>query len=297
MPVTIAENAGFCFGVKRATDFAESLILKNPRARIFTVGTLIHNPQFNAALAEKGVIAIHATDAEGLLSERTDDSLPYFFVIRTHGITKEEHELLLYAQSKFPNVHIEDMTCPFVKRIHDIAKRETSEETLFILLGTPTHPEVLGIMSYARGEKVALSSYEEIKKHLSLRQNDEKKLVLAAQTTQNLQEWKKTQKFIEKLYTNAKIFDTICNVTENRQKEAERLSRDADRMIVVGGKESSNTRKLYDLCTEKCERTIWIESADELQQRFLNGAKCVGITAGASTPDGIILEVLKTMER
>ena len=297
MPITIAENAGFCFGVKRATDFTESLILKNPRARIFTVGTLIHNPQFNAALAEKSVTAIHATDVNGLLSERTDDSLPYFFVIRTHGITKEEHELLLCVQRRYPNVHIEDMTCPFVKRIHDIAKRETSEETLFILLGTPTHPEVLGIMSYARGEKVALSSYEEIKKHLSLRQNDEKKLVLAAQTTQNLQEWKKTQKFIEKLYTNAKIFDTICNVTENRQKEAERLSRDADRMIVVGGKESSNTKKLYELCKANCPDCVWIETASELPENYKTDAtKKVAIAAGASTPSGIILEVYKSME-
>ena len=158
MPVTIAKNAGFCFGVKRATDFTESLIAECPNARIFTVGTLIHNPQFNEALAKKGVCAVSVADAERLLSERTNDALPYYFVIRTHGITKEEHLILLNAQKKYPIVHIKDMTCPFVTRIHDIAKAETGEETRFILLGTPTHPEVLGIMSYAKGEKLIFSS-------------------------------------------------------------------------------------------------------------------------------------------
>ncbi len=297
MPVTIAKNAGFCFGVKRATDFTESLIAEHPCACIFTVGTLIHNPQFNETLAKKGVLAVNAADAEMLLTERKDSSLPYYFVIRTHGITKEEHELLLLAQKKYPNVHIKDMTCPFVTRIHDIAKAETGEKTCFILLGTPTHPEVLGIMSYARGEKVALSSCEEIKNYLSLRQNDEKTLVLAAQTTQNLQEWKKTQKFIENLYTNAKIFDTICNVTENRQKEAECMSRTADRMVIVGGKESSNTKKLYELCKANCPDCVWIETASELPESFKTDAtKKVAIAAGASTPSGIILEVYKSME-
>ena len=297
MPVTIAKNAGFCFGVKRATDFTEKLITQKNGARIFTIGTLIHNTQFNEQLAQKGVAVISAMDAETLLNARENKDIPYYFIIRTHGITEEENELLLRAAKAYPNVYIEDMTCPFVKRIHDIAKNETNENTRFILLGTPTHPEVLGIMSYAKGEKIALADAREIETYLSIRQNDEKPTVFAAQTTQNLQEWEKTQKFIEKLYTNAKFFDTICSVTEKRQTEAGRLSRVSDRMIVVGGKESSNTKKLYELCKENCPDSIWIETASELPQSYkTDTTKKVGIAAGASTPSGIILEVYKSME-
>ncbi len=297
MPVTLAKHAGFCFGVKRAADFTENLIKTKSGARIFTVGALIHNPQFNEQLSAKGVSIISASDAKGLLDAREDDTVPYYFVIRTHGITKEENALLLSCAEKYPNVHIEDMTCLFVKRIQDIAKKETNEDTRFILLGTPTHPEVLGIMSYAKGEKIALPTAEEIKNYLSIRQNDEKRTIFAAQTTQNLQEWKKTQKIIEKLYTNAKFFDTICSVTEKRQTEAEHLSRISDRMVIVGGKESSNTRKLYELCKANCLDCVWVETASELPDDFKTDAtKKVGIAAGASTPSGIILEVYKSME-
>ena len=298
MPVTVAKNAGFCSGVKRATDLAEALAEKASASfRIFTIGSLIHNPQFNNSLLMRGVETIDVLDAPRLLSLRRDDSIPFTFIIRTHGVTKEESELLCELKRRYKNVHIKDMTCPFVKRIHEIAAKETGEGTRFILLGNPMHPEVLGIMSYARGEKAALSTADEVKEYLSLRQNDEKQLVLAAQTTQNLQEWKKTQKFIKKLYTNAIFFDTICSVTENRQKEAEQLSLTCDRMIVIGGRDSSNTEKLYTLCKKNCPDTVWVETASELPDTYKTDAtKKVGIAAGASTPSGIILEVYKSME-
>ena len=297
MPVTIAKHAGFCFGVKRAADFTENLIKTQRGAHIFTIGTLIHNTQFNEQLSQRGVSAVCTSDVRRLLDERKDESIPYYFIIRTHGITKEENALLAQCAESYPNVHIKDMTCLFVKRIQDIAKAETDESTRFILLGTPTHPEVLGIMSYAKGEKIALPTAEEIKNYLSIRQNDEKRTIFAAQTTQNLQEWKKTQKIIEKLYTNANFFDTICSVTEKRQTEAEQLSRFSDRMVIVGGKESSNTRKLYELSKANCPDCVWVETASELPDDFKTDAtKKVGIAAGASTPSGIILEVYKSME-
>ena len=298
MSVTIAKNAGFCFGVKRATDFVESLIQKHgTNARIFTIGSLIHNRLYNDTLAAAGVRSVTVEEARAAVLAREDDSLPYIFVIRTHGVMREEEDLLRALEREHPHVKVEDLTCPFVKRIHKIAEEETSEKTRFILLGTPSHPEVLGIMSYAKGEKIALSTADEIENYLNLRQNDEKRLVFAAQTTQNLQEWKKTQKFLEKLCTNAKIFDTICSVTENRQTEAIALSASCDRMIVVGGRDSSNTAKLYELCRAKCPDSIWIETASEIPTHFKEDAtKKVGIAAGASTPSGIILEVYKTME-
>ncbi len=298
MPVTIAKHAGFCFGVKRATDFVEELLKKHGlKARIFTIGALIHNHHYNDSLSRAGVRSVTVDEAEIEVRKRKDSTLPYIFVIRTHGIMKEEEEKLRALEANHSNVSIEDLTCPFVKRIHKIATEQTNEKTRFILLGTPTHPEVLGIMSYAKGEKTALSTQNEIESYLKIRQNDEKTLVFAAQTTQNLQEWKKSQKFLEKLYTNSKIFDTICSVTENRQTEALALAAASDRMIVVGGKDSSNTAKLFELCRAKCSDTIWIESASEIPMHYKEDAtKNVGIAAGASTPSGIILEVYKTME-
>ncbi len=299
MPAVIAKNAGFCFGVQRATDYVEALIRKyNGHARIYTLGTLIHNRLYNASLAALGVLPITVDEAESAMDEAVAAGLPCIIVIRTHGIPKENEERLHSLAAARPDVLIEDMTCPFVKRIHKIAATETGEGTRFLLLGNAEHPEVMGIMSYAEGEKVALGTAEAVIDYLSSRQNDEKRLVFAAQTTQNLQEWKKAEKILKKLYTNSKIFDTICSVTENRQNEVITLAASCDRMIVVGGKDSSNTRKLYELCRERCRDTVWIEKADELPPEYITAAEHqkVGIAAGASTPRGIILEVYKTME-
>ena len=298
MSVTSAKNAGFCFGVKRATDFVEALAAREgSRTDIYTLGSLIHNRHYNEALAARGVRAIEIADAAAAAEKAVAAGRACVFIIRTHGVPKEDEERLHAIAERFPSVRIEDMTCPFVKRIHKIAAEETNEDTRFILLGTPTHPEVLGIMSHAVGEKVALPSFSEIEGYLSLRQNDQKTLILAAQTTQNLQEWKKTQKNLEKLYTKSKIFDTICSVTENRQTEAVALAASSDRMVVVGGTDSSNTGKLYELCRGVCPDTIRIESASELPEEYKKDAhKNVGIAAGASTPRGIILEVYKAME-
>ena len=298
MSVTLAKNAGFCFGVKRATDFVEQLVGEcSHDTDIYTIGSLIHNRLYNEALAARGVRAIAVEEAEAAVTRAANAHRRCVFVIRTHGLPKEDEAVLRRLAEQNPEVRVEDLTCPFVKRIHKIAEEETSEETRFVLLGNPTHPEVLGIMSYAKGEKAALPTADDIGAYLEVRQNDQKSLVLAAQTTQSLQEWKKTQKFHEKLYTKAKIFDTICSVTENRQTEAVALARDADRMIVVGGLDSSNTGKLYELCRAVCPDTVRIESASELSEEYKTDAtKKVAITAGASTPSGIILEVYKAME-
>ncbi len=298
MSVTIAKNAGFCFGVKRATDFVEQLVEREgAQADIYTVGALIHNRIYNEALAAKGVGVIEIDAAEDAARRAEDAGRGCVFVIRTHGLPKEDVQRLSAIADAHPSVRIEDMTCPFVTRIHRIAEEETGEDTRFVLLGTPTHPEVLGIMSHAKGEKTALGTAEAILDYLKIRQNDQKKLILAAQTTQSLQEWKKTQKNLENLYTKSKIFDTICSVTENRQTDAVALAKVSDRMVVVGGLDSSNTGKLYEACRAVCPDTIRIESASDLPEKYKTDAtKNVGITAGASTPSGIILEVYKAME-
>ena len=212
-------------------------------------------------------------------------------VVRTHGVTKDQSDFLAYLQDKYENFSFLDATCPFVKKIHKIAAENTNENTYFLLYSTPSHPEAVGIMSYAKGAKRAFSSLDE----LDGIDFGDKIPILCSQTTQNLVEFKKIKKIFEKLYTNAIFFDTICSVTENRQNEAIKIAKESDLMRVIGGHESSNTHKLYDLCSLECP-TIWIESYTDLLTDFPDNAKCVGITAGASTPDGIITEVLKEME-
>lgn len=297
MSVTVANNAGFCFGVSRATECVEDLLAsRKDGTRIYTLGPLIHNRLYTEQLESRGVRVITTEEAEKAASNAAKDGVPCVFVIRAHGIPKEEEAALRALSLRYPGVSVLDMTCPFVKKIHRIAEKETGAETLFLLFGSALHPEVRGIMSYAKGEKISFSSAEELKNLLKLRQNDEKTWILAAQTTQNLQEWKKVQKILENLYTKLKIFDTICSVTENRQQEARELSRRCDTMIVVGGKDSSNTAKLYGLCKENCADTFWVESAKELPPALTGESpKQVGITAGASTPRSIIMEVYKVM--
>ena len=298
MSVTIARHAGFCFGVKRATDFVEALTEKKGQStRIYTIGSLIHNRIYNESLEKAGVRAIEIGEAATKAEETAKEEKACVFVIRTHGIPKEDEALLRDLEMRYSHVKVEDMTCPFVKRIHTIAETETNNDTRFLLLGTPIHPEVLGIMSHAKGEKAAFPTAKEAEDYLFFRQKEQKKLIFAAQTTQNLQEWKKTEKNLKKLYTNSIFFDTICNVTESRQKEAIALSSACDRMIVVGCTDSANTKKLYELCKAHCHDTVLIESASDLPDEYKRDAtKKVGIAAGASTPRGIILEVYKSME-
>ena len=290
MKVKLSKYAGFCPGVRRADELVQALVSQsNGNERIYTLGHLIHNRLYNEALERSGVKAIEYEDVIPTYLESPDS--PMSLVIRTHGITKDRYDALITFSIEHPNFRVCDATCPFVKKIHKIAEENTCEDTYFLLFSDPGHPEAIGTMSYAKGEKLAFSSYAEIE-HLDL---GGKTPILCAQTTQNLVEFKKIKKNFEKLYTNAIFFDTICSVTENRQNEAMQIAEESDIMIVIGGRDSSNTHKLHDLCALRCP-TVWIESIADLQTDFPDNAKCVGITAGASTPDGIITEVLKEME-
>ncbi len=295
MQVKIAENAGFCFGVKRATERVEALLTDPGAGRVYILGHLIHNRLYNESLEEKGVRHIAAEELTEI-ARGTDEQHPATVVIRTHGIPWMEEERLRALAAAYPHFHVVDMTCPFVKKIHRIADENTNDGTVFFLLGTENHPEVQGILSHVRGEKYLFRTAEELEELLSDMKNEGKMTIFAAQTTQNLGEWKKSQKIIEKLYTNAKKFDTICSVTENRQREAVNLAAASDCVIVIGGRDSSNTAKLYELCRAACPRTLWVESRADLPQSLLaEGHKIISITAGASTPDEIIKEVFETM--
>ena len=300
MTVTVAKNAGFCFGVKRATDSLESAIEnKREGERIYTLGNLIHNDIYNGMLRSRGVRTASISELEEIASSSSESS-PVTVFIRAHGIPKQDEELLVALCQKHPDFRYVDCTCPYVKKIHNIADEHASEDKFFLLFGAKEHPEVVGIMSHAECEKAVYASTDEL---VSMIENgdlinlNKKTPIIASQTTQKLSEWKKSQEIFKKLYTNAQIFDTICSVTEKRQSEAEELSKNCDFMIVIGGKDSSNTAKLYAVCKRNCSETVWIESPDELSVNNLISSAYtkVGIAAGASTPASLIQEVYKTM--
>ena len=298
--ITVAKNAGFCFGVKRAVDTLLGAIeSKREGERIFTLGTLIHNGVFNAELAERG-IKITNVDELDSLAKSSSESSPVTVFLRAHGVPKETEELLISLAEKHKSFRYVDCTCPFVKKIHNIAKEHSAPDNVFLLFGKADHPEVVGIMSYFDYEKLTFNSADELS---DLAENgyfdrlgEKITPILASQTTQNLKEWKKCEKIFKKHCTNPLIFDTICSVTEERQKDAERLSKECDAMIVIGGKESSNTAKLYAVCKRNCPNTVWIERANELSDdKILQAHTHLGIAAGASTPLGIIQEVRNIM--
>ena len=291
MEITLSKNAGFCPGVRRADETVRQLISnRSENQAIYTLGPLIHNRIYNEELAENGVLSVDISDVPQIVAEHGDKELT--FVIRTHGIPRDDEAFLRDIADKNLNIKIVDTTCPYVKKIHKIAAEETNDNTYFLLYGSPNHPESIGTLSYANGNKIIFSSLDE----LGGIDFKGKTPILCAQTTGNLLQFQQIKKFLKKLYTNAKIFDTICNVTENRQQEAIEIAKRSDAMIVIGGRDSSNTQKLFTLCKEQCPKTLWIESAQELLTDFPDSALSAGITAGASTPDGIILEVLKAME-
>ncbi len=296
MIVKVAENAGFCFGVRRATETLERAI-ESGVGKIYTYGDIIHNRQYLDKLTLLGVKSINGDEIDEI-AEAADPSCPATVVIRAHGITKEEELHLRSLESSHEYFHVLDCTCPFVSKVHRIAEEHTNDGTVFILIGTKTHPEVRGIMSWADGEKYVFAGLDELAESEFVK-NDEKSsgkcVILAAQTTQKLSEWKKCQEFIQNHYTNRKIFDTICSVTENRQRDAAALAPTVDAMLVIGGADSSNTQKLCDVCRETCPRTYRIETADDIPTEIIGTLYKIGITAGASTPDGIIEEVKTRM--
>ena len=299
--VTIAKNAGFCFGVKRATDTLEAAVnAAGPGRKIYTLGHLIHNDTYNSALAERGVVTIGEEDVERIAAESTKDA-PATVFIRAHGITAELDALLARCKEKNPYFDVVDCTCPYVKKIPRIADENGGEGKISIVLGNRDHPEVKGIVSHFRGDCHVFGTADEIEAYFGGENRDNlSKItnnlpVMVAQTTQKLSEWHKSQKVLKKLCTNPIIFDTICSVTETRQTEAKELAKDSDVMIVIGGKDSSNSAKLAEICRAVCPETYWIQEVSDIANLQISPEKRVGIAAGASTPAGIIEEVYKKM--
>lgn len=279
MKITVAKSAGFCPGVRRALELTEQAAAKGPAC---TLGELIHNPRVVEDLAKKGVLAVECA---------ADVPAGATAVIRSHGVPKAVEEEL---QSR--HIPYVDATCPFVKKIHGIAS-QIAPEALLLLAGKREHPEVQGILGHCRCRTIVIRSAEELQSVLS-READlaDSETILAAQTTFSLEEWEKINFFAKKVCTNLKVFDTICRATVERQSEAQRLACTVDAMVVIGGHNSANTAELAALAAGYCP-TYTVEDASELSRYWetLQGARCIGITAGASTPACIIKEVQNSM--
>lgn len=277
--ITLAKTAGFCFGVNRAVNLLENLVENGEKA--CTLGPIIHNPQVISHFESHGVRVIDSPDAC-----HADETL----VVRTHGVEKAVLSAVEESGRPFLNA-----TCPFVTKIHKIVRENSTPENVTLIAGDSRHPEVVGIRSYCNGRSFVFNSYEELLSILENHPNlDENGLILVSQTTFSIKSFKKCVKKIKMVYTNAVIFDTICSATEERQAEAQKLSLENDAMLIIGGRQSSNTAKLKAVCEANCP-TFLIETAQELNGIDLSRFHAVGVTAGASTPDSIIKEVLKTM--
>lgn len=279
MQIRIAETAGFCFGVNRAIQMIYALL--DQGKTVFTLGPIIHNPQMVQELSDKGVV---------IVDNPSEVPPGGTLVIRSHGVP-----LKVMEEIKRCGLDYSDATCPFVEKIHRIVQKASNEGGGVLIAGDPSHPEVQGIQGYCNDISYVFKNSSELEKLLKNTQNlSNKPLTVVAQTTFSTTEWEKCVKIIKIVYTNAVIFDTICNATEERQKEAIDLSKNSDAMIIIGGRHSSNTAKLRDVCTVNCP-TYLIETAEELPLEAVLSCNSIGVTAGASTPACIIKEVLKTM--
>ena len=275
MNVIVAKTAGFCFGVKRAVEQVYEQIEAGVKP-IYTYGPIIHNEEVVKDLEEKGVAVIHSLEELEKLTEGT-------VIIRSHGVSRHIYELL-----ERQKIHIVDATCPFVKKIHRIVEEQNREGRRVIIIGDETHPEVEGIKGWGDERTLVLKTEEEIE-HLTVESRE--RLCIVSQTTFNYNKFQDLVEKISKKGYDILVLNTICNATQERQVEAGRIASEVDAMIVIGGKNSSNTQKLYEICQKECKNTYYIQTLGDLNPESVNSVRSVGITAGASTPNYIIEEV------
>ena len=274
MEVILAKSAGFCFGVKRAVEQVYDQIGKDEP--IYTYGPIIHNEEVVKDLEKKGVRVI---ESEAELASLTEGNV----VIRSHGVPKKIYDLM-----EKQGLTCVDATCPFVKKIHGIVSKESAAGKHIIIIGNPNHPEVEGIKGWCNGEVNVIESVQEAEKYDFPM---DKSICIVSQTTFNYKKFQELVEIFQKKGYDISVVNTICNATEERQREARRIAADVDSMIVIGGTHSSNTRKLYEICSEECENTYFIQTLDDLHLDLAKSTRLVGITAGASTPNNIIEEV------
>ena len=279
MKVVTAKSAGFCFGVKRAVETVYEEIEKGNN-KIYTFGPIIHNESVVKDLQSRGVAVIDSVRELREIKEGT-------VIIRSHGVGEN-----IYCIMRENGLNIVDATCPFVKKIHNIVKEKSSEGYNIIIIGNENHPEVEGIKGWAQSLintcVEVIDTEEKAEKYIAC---PDAKVCIVSQTTFNYNKFKELVEIIDKKGYDIIVVNTICNATNERQREAAKLAREADAMIVIGGRNSSNTQKLYEICKDECKNTYYIQSLEDLDLQRLRTCSYVGITAGASTPNNIIEEV------
>ncbi len=283
--IVLAKTAGFCFGVKRAVDTVYEEISKDKSIKVYTYGPIIHNEEVVGDLNNKGVTVIDET--EPLEKYLAEDVTNKKVIIRSHGIGKA-----VYDKIESFGVEVIDATCPFVKKIHKIVREESEKGKGIIIIGDEKHPEVIGIKGWSKTEPIILDNADKAE---NITLDFDKEYVIVAQTTFNSIKFKELVEIFRKKGYNVNVYSTICNATEERQKEARELASQVDAMIVIGGKNSSNTQKLYNISKKECKNTYYIQTLVDLDLTVIESAKRVGITAGASTPNNIIKEVQDSM--
>ena len=286
--VIVAKTAGFCFGVERAVNEVYKQIQLQKEGEtggpIYTYGPIIHNEEVVRDLEERGVQVLNTPEDLMALPEGTGT-----VIIRSHGVSKEIYELL-----KERKIRIVDATCPFVKKIHRIVEEHSKAGETVIIIGNPSHPEVEGIRGWGNGDTIVIENGTQLE---NLRLPTGQKVCIVSQTTFNYNKFKELVEILrKKRYDNnvlniSNILNTICNATEERQKEAKTIAGEVDTMLVIGGRHSSNTQKLFEICKEECGNTYYIQTPVDLDSEMFHRSSYVGITAGASTPKKIIEEV------
>ena len=274
MEVILAKSAGFCFGVKRAVDTVYEQT--GTRGKIYTYGPIIHNEEVVRDLEQKGVKVLGNETELNALTEGT-------VVIRSHGVERRINDAIAEK-----GLHCVDATCPFVKKIHRIVEKESAAGRRIIIIGNRNHPEVEGICGWSLTEPVVIESMEEAEK---FKADPEEKLCIVSQTTFNYNKFQDLVEKISKTYYDILVLNTICNATQERQVEARQIASQVDVMIVIGGRNSSNTQKLYEICSRECKHTYYIQTLEDFKPEITGTVRSVGITAGASTPNQIIEEV------
>ena len=275
MEVIVAKTAGFCFGVKRAVDKVYEQI-RHAGKPIYTYGPIIHNEEVVKDLEEKGVRVIESEEELKELHEG-------IVIIRSHGVGKHVYDIL-----EANGIEIVDATCPFVKKIHKIAQEQNQAGRRLIIIGNESHPEVQGIKGWGNDHTLVVETPDQVD---NLPLSEGEKLCIVAQTTFNYNKFQDLVEKISKTRYDILVLNTICNATQERQVEARQIASQVDVMIVIGGRNSSNTQKLYEICRRECKETYYIQTLKDFKPEKAGSVRSVGITAGASTPNQIIEEV------
>lgn len=283
MQIIIADNAGFCFGVTRAVDITLKQKDVERSGKTYTLGPLIHNKDVVDSLKAKGIYPLNIDEIYKL---KEDDAI----VIRSHGVTPETIDKIKTTGAK-----IIDATCPYVASIQRKVRKYHDKGYQIVIVGNKDHPEVIGINGWCYNSAIITKDGSDLVKL-------PQRVCIVAQTTERLSNYEQALKVVSEKCKEVVSFNTICSATKERQASAHEVSKDVDLMVVIGGKNSSNSKKLYEICSKNCSNTIFIENSSELSDEILskiliNGIERIGVTAGASTPDWVINEVIEKLER